>query len=120
MRGLSSSVAALALAVTIPPSVAAAAGPSDPRPPDGAHFWAAGELGFGALAIGSDQEARTNRTRFSMGLKLGASIRHAVRLGVMVDGWLVQSADVNDPAEGAGVTEVFAVGQFYPMRGRGL
>jgi hypothetical protein len=85
----------------------------DPR------FWGAGELGYGRLALASDQ-ADSSQGRFSLAFKLGVVISHTVRAGVMLGGWTIESTDLQDPREGAGVSEAFAVAQLYPMRTREL
>jgi hypothetical protein len=95
---------------------AAAEPPPDTRP----HFWAGAELGYGSLSVGSDQEPQSTNGCFSWGVKLGAVINHTVRVGLLLDGWNIQSGNLNDPSKGVGVGEAFAVGQFYPMRAKEL
>jgi hypothetical protein len=119
MRMLSGTlVLTSALAATT--ALAAGATATAPPPPERPHFWAGAELGYGGLGFGSDQEARSQQGCFSWGVKLGAVINHTVRVGLLLDGWTVQSGNLNDPSKGIGVGEAFAVGQFYPIRAKEL
>jgi hypothetical protein len=77
-------------------------------------LWANMQLGYGSISRSSDQQPRQRQDAFALAYHLGGTLNHHVRLGVELNGWLLEAFDAYDPAKGESVSQVFAVAQVYP------
>jgi hypothetical protein len=85
--------------------------PSAVRP-----WWIMGEFGEGQLQLTSNQ-ARGNRiATFALGFAGGHSLGSRARIGLELNGWLMEAFDPNDPTRGESVSNVSAVVDAFPIR----
>jgi hypothetical protein len=77
-------------------------------------LWANMQLGYGSISRSSDQEPRQRQDAFALAYDLGGTLNHHVRLGVELNGWLLEAFDAYDPAKGESVSQAFIVAQVYP------
>ena len=85
-----------------------------PGAPERQWFWASTQFGYGVLDKSSDQETHNQQGTFAMALDLGLTLNHHVRVGVQLNGWLLESYNVWDPAKGESVSQAFVITQVYP------
>jgi hypothetical protein len=104
-------IAALALA----PHTAAA---QDERPRHG--LWASIGIGGGQVETWSDQAATATKSTLTISLRGGVTVVPALRLGLEVNGWGLESASTSDPSKGVTVNETLVIAQLYPWPRRGL
>jgi hypothetical protein len=81
--------------------------------------WFAAELGFGRLNQQSSVGSRTDDL-FAGGFRGGYAINRHVLVGLQVNGWLIETANLEDPSKGATLTQVFVITEVYPLADRGL
>jgi hypothetical protein len=86
----------------------------------GPPWWVAAEFGEGQLKLSSDQQQGSRIATFSMGFAGGRRIGSRVRVGLHVNGWLLQAFDLNDPTVGESVSNVGGVLDVFPVARRGL
>ena len=79
-------------------------------------WWVALELGEGQLKLTSDQFNRARNTLFALGFAGGHRLGNRVRVGLELNGWLLQSFNLNNPAVGESVSNVSAVVDWFPIR----
>ena len=72
-------------------------------------WWAGGEIGEGQLSLSSNQVHRDRRPTFALGFVGGHRLGNQARVGLEVNGWLLQASNLNDPAVGEGVSNVLGV-----------
>jgi len=79
-------------------------------------WWIMGELGEGQLQLTSNQ-ARGNRiSTFALGFAGGHSLGKRARIGLEVNGWLIQAFNLNDPTVGRSVSNTSVVVDAFPIR----
>jgi hypothetical protein len=101
---------ALALfAIGLAPHAAAA---QNERPRHG--LWIGFGLGGGQVEHRSDQEPATTKTTVTVSLRGGITVVPALRLGIEVNGWGLETSNPNDPARGVTVNEFMTIAQVYP------
>jgi hypothetical protein len=84
-------------------------------------WWIAAEFGEGQLKISSDQAKGNRDATFALGFAGGSQLGNKVRLGLHVNGWLLQAFNLNDPTVGESVSNVSGILDFFPLRdGRGF
>ena len=83
-------------------------------------WWLWAEAGDGFLKLSSDQHQGDRRETFAFGLAGGRQFRDRARIGVMVDGWLLQVFDLNDPTAGESISDVMGVVDVMPIHRKGL
>ena len=83
-------------------------------------WWVTGELGAGQIKLSSDQGQGNQRTKFAMGFAGGYQPVDWLRIGLHLNGWLLQAADLNNPAVGEGVSNVGGVADVFPLRRYGI
>jgi hypothetical protein len=107
--------AATALAIVVltaaPPAAAQAAkAPQQPR-----HgLWVAFGMGGGQVEHWADQEPAATKTTVTMSVRSGLTVVPALRLGVEINGWGIETGDVWDPSKGVTVNETMLIAQVYP------
>ena len=79
-------------------------------------WWVALELGDGQLKLTSDQFNTTRHPAFALGFAGGHSLGGRARIGLELNGWLLQSFNLNNPAVGESVSNVLAVADVLPIR----
>ena len=79
-------------------------------------WWAGGEIGEGQLSLSSDQIHRAKTPTFALGFFGGHRLGSRSRLGLEVNGWLLQASNLNDPTVGEGVSNVLGVTDIFPTR----
>jgi hypothetical protein len=83
-------------------------------------WWVAGEFGEGQLKLSSDQQQGSRVSTFAMGFAGGRRIGDRVRVGLHLNGWLLQAFNLNDPTVGESVSNVGGVFDVFPVRKRRL
>lgn len=99
------------LLLPLAPSVRAQR-PAAPTPRHG--LWIGLGFGGGQVRHWSDQEPAAGRTVVTASLRGGLVVAPALRLGLEVNGWGIESVDVWDPSKGVSVNETLLIAQFYP------
>lgn len=79
-------------------------------------WWVALELGDGQLKLTSDQSYTNRNPAFALGFVGGHSLGNRARIGLEMNGWLLQSFNLNNPAVGESVSNVLAVVDAFPIR----
>jgi len=88
--------------------------------PERQGFWASVQFGYGLLDTFSDQEPHDEQGVFALAFNLGGTLGRHVRLGAQINGWLIEASNLNAPAKGASVSQIFAIAQVYPWSARGV
>ena len=79
-------------------------------------WWAGGEIGEGQLSLASDQIHRGRTPTLALGFFGGHRLGDHARIGLEVNGWLLQASNLNDPTVGEGVSNVLGVIDVFPSR----
>lgn len=79
-------------------------------------WWVALELGEGQLKLTSDQLNTARNPVFALGFVGGHSLGNRARVGLELNGWLLQSFNLNNPAVGESVSNVLVVVDVFPIR----
>lgn len=79
-------------------------------------WWVGLELGDGQLKLTSDQFSGTRNPAFALGFVGGHSLGNRARIGLELNGWLLQSFNLNNPAVGESVSNVLVVVDAFPTR----
>jgi hypothetical protein len=79
-------------------------------------WWVGLELGDGQLELTSDQFNGTRNPTFGLGFVGGHSLGNRARIGLELNGWLLQSFNNFNPAVGESVSNVLVVVDAFPMR----
>ena len=77
-------------------------------------WWVSGEMGAGELKLSSDQQQGDRVSTFALGFAGGRRITQWARLGLKVNGWLLQAFNLNDPAVGESVSNVVGIADVFP------
>jgi hypothetical protein len=72
-------------------------------------WWAGGEIGEGQLSLSSDQIHRDRTPTFALGFFGGHRLGDQARVGLEMNGWLLQASNLNDPTVGESVSNVLGV-----------
>jgi hypothetical protein len=83
-------------------------------------WWVAGEFGAGQITLNTDQQKGGGNTTFAMGFAGGYQPTDWMRVGLHVNGWLLQAFNLYDPTIGESVSNVGAVVDVLPVRKAGL
>lgn len=83
-------------------------------------WWASFELGDGQLQLTSDQLQGSRNASFELGFSGGHRLGQHARLGLLVNGWLLQAFNLNDPSVGESVTNIAGVVDVFPTPKIGL
>jgi hypothetical protein len=78
-------------------------------------WWVGGEVGSGLLKLSSDQSAGERNTTFAMGFVGGHTLGSRARIGMEVNGWLLQAFNLHDPAVGESVNNVMGIADVFPV-----
>jgi hypothetical protein len=80
--------------------------------PSGRPYWYGAEAGASAVTQSlTGGSARSNR--FSMALRGGVVVNPGLLLGAEVSGFLLEASNLNDPAQGRGISQVFGIAQYH-------
>lgn len=79
-------------------------------------WWIGSEIGGGRLKLTSDQASGNTVATFALGFAGGHSLGDRARIGVEVNGWLMQAYNLSNPAVGESVSNVLAVFDVFPVR----
>ena len=79
-------------------------------------WWAGVELGNGQIQLTSDQYQSSRSATFAFGLFGGHRVGEHARIGMQVNGWLLEASNLNDPTVGEGVSNVLAIFDAFPVR----
>ena len=79
-------------------------------------WWIGLELGDGQIKLTSDQFSGTRNTAFELGFVGGHSLGNRARIGLELNGWLLQSFNNSNPAVGESVSNVLGVVDAFPAR----
>jgi hypothetical protein len=97
-------VALLALVAVLVPGAATA---QQAAPRHG--LWIGFGLGGGRVEHWSDQAAAVRRTTVTASLRGGLTVTPALRLGLEINGWGLETSNPNDPARGVTVNETLFI-----------
>lgn len=78
-------------------------------------WWIGGEIGAGELKLSSDQSPGNRNTTFALGFVGGRTLSRRARIGAEVNGWLLQSFNLNNPAVGESVNNVMGIADLFPV-----
>lgn len=79
-------------------------------------WWIEFGLGDGQIKLTSDQLGGTRNPAFALAFVGGHSLGNRARVGVEVNGWLLESFNNNNPAVGESVSNVLALVDAFPIR----
>jgi hypothetical protein len=79
-----------------------------------APWWVSGEFGAGQIKLSSDRLQGDRVTTFAMGFAGGRYIGPWARVGLHLNGWLLQAFNLNDPAVGESVSNVNGIVDVFP------
>ena len=79
-------------------------------------WWVEAEIGEGQLSLASDQTHRQRTPTFALGFSGGHRLGSQARVGLEMNGWLLQASNLNDPTVGEGVSNVLGVIDVFPAR----
>jgi hypothetical protein len=79
-------------------------------------WWVGFELGDGQIKLTSDRLGGTRNPAFALGFVGGHGLGNRARLGLEVNGWLLQSFNTSNPAVGESVSSVFGIIDAFPIR----
>jgi len=79
-------------------------------------WWVMAEFGAGHLQLTSRQTPGTPMARFAMGFAGGHSLGSHARIGLELNGWLMEPSSLNDPTRGISVSNTTAVVDVFPIR----
>jgi hypothetical protein len=79
-------------------------------------WWIGGEFGEGQLLLSSDQSPGNRTSTFAMGFVGGHTLGRAARVGMEINGWLLQAYDINNPTVGGSVSNVLGIADLFPIR----
>ena len=79
-------------------------------------WWAGGEIGEGQISLASDQIHRGRTPTFALGFFVGHRLADQARVGLEMNGWLLQPSNLNDPTVGESVSNVLGVIDVFPTR----
>lgn len=79
-------------------------------------WWVSFEPGAGQLRLSSDQIQGNRTTLFALGFAGGYRPMDMVRVGLHLNGWLLQAFDLNNPTVGESVSNTGLVVDVFPMR----
>ena len=79
-------------------------------------WWAGGEIGEGQLSLSSDQIHRDRTPTFALGFFGGHRLGGQARVGLELNGWLLQASNLNNPTVGESVSNVLGVIDVFPTR----
>jgi hypothetical protein len=74
------------------------------------------ELGEGQLKLTSDQFNTARNPVFALGFVGGHSLGNRGRIGLELNGWLLQSFNPNNPEVGESVSNVLVIVDVFPIR----
>ncbi|HEV2297998.1 MAG TPA: hypothetical protein VGR72_05730 [Candidatus Acidoferrales bacterium] len=100
----------------MPPAEKAASPARAHRGPNDRPWWIGGEFGEGQLKLTSDQSSGSRISTFELGFVGGHTLGNRARLGVELNGWLLQASNANNPTVGESVSDVIGVFDFFPSR----
>jgi hypothetical protein len=73
------------------------------------------DLGVGWLQQSLDS-LEEDDTAFFLGFKAGYMLNPRFGMALELSGWLLEESDLEDPAVGEGISQVFLSGRYYPSR----
>jgi len=79
-------------------------------------WWVGFELGDGQIKLTSDRLGGTRNPAFALGFVGGHGLGNRARLGLEVNGWLLQSFNTSNPAVGESVSSVLGIIDAFPIR----
>jgi hypothetical protein len=79
-------------------------------------WWAGVELGDGQLKLTSDQHQSDRGAAFAFGFVGGHRLGEHARIGMQVNGWLLQASNLNDPTVGESVSTALAIFDAFPIQ----
>lgn len=79
-------------------------------------WWIGGELGDGQLKLTSDQSSGSRNPTFGLGFAGGHKLGNWARIGLELNGWLLQSFNLSNPAVGESVSNVLGIVDAFPIK----
>jgi hypothetical protein len=79
-------------------------------------WWLALEFGDGQLKLTADQFSTSRNSAFGLGFVGGHSLGNRARIGLELNGWLLQSFNLNNPAVGESISNVLVVVDAFLIR----
>jgi hypothetical protein len=79
-------------------------------------WWVSGEFGAGQIKLISDVQQGNRTTTFAMGFAGGYQPSDFVRVGLHLNGWLLEMFDPYNPIKGESVSNVGGVVDVFPSR----
>ena len=79
-------------------------------------WWAGGEIGEGQISLVSDQVHHRRTPTLALGFFGGHRLGNQARIGLEMNGWLLEASNLNDPTVGESVSNVLGVIDVFPSR----
>lgn len=79
-------------------------------------WWIGAEFGEGQFQLNSDQVHRNRKATFALGFVGGHSLGNRARIGLELNGWLLQAFNLNDPTVGESVSNALVAVDAFPIR----
>lgn len=77
-------------------------------------FWGAIDFGVGSLRLDPAVAEARSMTRLNLALSGGYTLHPQVQIGVAAGGWNIKSGNLWNPADGEGLSMLFAVARLWP------
>lgn len=77
-------------------------------------FWGAIDLGVGNLRLEPTVAQARSLTRLNLALSGGYTLHPQVQIGLAAGGWNIKSGNLWNPADGEGISTLFAVARLWP------
>ena len=79
-------------------------------------FYVGAEMGVGWLQFSRDNQSESRKERFIMGFHGGYIPLRALRLGIKLDGYLIESGDFSNPEKGISISNTSFQIQVFPFK----
>lgn len=89
---------------------------AQPAPASSHPFYAAGELGYGAVRLSSPLDSESNDTLL-LAFEAGLALSPAVQAGIRLGGWTIEASDFNNfnkPPQGESLSVISATLRYHP------
>ncbi len=83
--------------------------------PNARPWWVEFQIGEGELQLESDQSAGVRHSTLAMGFAGGHRLGSRARIGLQLNGWLLQASNLNNPSVGESVSNVMGVADVFPI-----
>lgn len=83
-------------------------------------FWFGGDFGYGSFKRSFSITGETSQNKQALQFRAGYFWTRRLLLGLEAGGWVLQSADLNDPSKGEDLGTLLLIAQYYPGAASGI